>query len=130
MACAAMNAKNDCQSNSKLIGVTVLTSLSDTNCERIYGCKRFEQISKLKDIGLDSNVDGFVCSPYDIDTLKADRKIYVTPGIRTDNNINDHHKVITPLEAIKLGSNYLVIGRSITESLNPNKTLEEIIKSL
>ena len=105
MACAAMNAKNDCQSNSKLIGVTVLTSLSDTNCERIYGCKRFEQISKLKDIGLDSNVDGFVCSPYDIDTLKADRKIYVTPGIRTDNNINDHHKVITPLEAIKLGSN-------------------------
>ena len=130
MACAAMNAKNDCQYNSKLIGVTVLTSLSDTNCERIYGCKRFEQISKLKDIGLDSNVDGFVCSPYDIDTLKADRKIYVTPGIRTDNNINDHHKVITPLEAIKLGSNYLVIGRSITESLNPNKTLEEIIKSL
>ena len=130
MACAAMNAKNDCQSNSKLIGVTVLTSLSDTNCERIYGCKRFEQISKLKDIGLDSNVDGFVCSPYDIDTLKADSKIYVTPGIRTDNNINDHHKVITPLEAIKLGSNYLVIGRSITESLNPNKTLEEIIKSL
>ena len=130
MACAAMNAKNDCQSNSKLIGVTVLTSLSDTNCERIYGCKRFEQISKLKDIGLDSNVDGFVCSPYDIDTLKADRKIYVTPGIRTDNNINDHHKVITPLEAIKLGSNYLVIGRSITESLNPNKTLEEIVKSL
>tara|TARA_Y100000385_G_scaffold283445_1_gene339580 strand:+ start:2991 stop:3668 length:678 start_codon:yes stop_codon:yes gene_type:complete len=130
MACAAMNAKNDCQSNSKLIGVTVLTSLSDKNCERIYGCKRFEQISKLKDIGLDSNVDGFVCSPYDIDTLKADSKIYVTPGIRTDNNINDHHKVITPLEAIKLGSNYLVIGRSITESLNPNKTLEEIIKSL
>ena len=130
MACAAMNAKNDCQSNSKLIGVTVLTSLSDKNCERIYGCKRFEQISKLKDIGLDSNVDGFVCSPYDIDTLKADSKIYVTPGIRTDNIINDHHKVITPLEAIKLGSNYLVIGRSITESLNPNKTLEEIIKSL
>ena len=130
MACAAMNAKNDCQSNSKLIGVTVLTSLSDKNCERIYGCKRFEQISKLKDVGLDSNVDGFVCSPYDIDTLKADSKIYVTPGIRTDNNINDHHKVITPLEAIKLGSNYLVIGRSITESLNPNKTLEEIIKSL
>jgi len=130
MACAAMNAKNDCQSNSKLIGVTVLTSLSDKNCERIYGCKRFEQISKLKDIGLDSNVDGFVCSPYDIDTLKADRKIYVTPGIRTDNNINDHHKVITPLEAIKLGSNYLVIGRSITESLNPNKTLEEITNAL
>jgi orotidine-5'-phosphate decarboxylase len=130
MACAAMNAKRDCQSNSKLIGVTVLTSLSDSDCVRIYGCNRLDQIKKLKDIGLDSNVDGFVCSPYDIDTLKADSKIYVTPGIRIDDNTNDHHKVITPLEATKLGSNYLVIGRSITESLNPNKTLTEIIKSL
>ena len=130
MACAAMNAKKDCQSNSKLIGVTALTSLSDTDCERIYGCKRLDQIKRLKNIGLDSNVDGFVCSPYDISTLKVDSKIYVTPGIRTDNNTNDHHKVITPLEAIKLGSNYLVIGRSITESLNPNKTLEEITNSL
>ena len=130
MACAAMNAKKDCQSNSKLIGVTALTSLSDTDCETIYGCKRLDQIKRLKDIGLDSNVDGFVCSPYDISTLKVDSKIYVTPGIRTDNNINDHHKVITPLEAIKLGSNYLVIGRSITASLNPNKTLEEITNSL
>ena len=130
MACAAMNAKKDCQSNSKLIGVTALTSLSDSDCERIYGCKRLDQIKKLKDIGLDSNIDGFVCSPYDIDTLSADSKIYVTPGIRIEDNTDDHHKVITPLEAIKLGSNYLVIGRSITESLNPNKTLEEIIKSL
>jgi orotidine-5'-phosphate decarboxylase len=130
MACAAMNAKKDCQSNSKLIGVTALTSLSDTDCETIYGCKRLDQIKRLKDIGLDSNVDGFVCSPYDISTLKVDSKIYVTPGIRTDNNTNDHHKVITPLEAIKLGSNYLVIGRSITASLNPNKTLEEITNSL
>ena len=130
MACAAMNAKKDCQSNSKLIGVTALTSLSDVDCLRIYGCNRLEQIKKLKDIGLDVNIDGFVCSPYDINALKVDDKIFVTPGIRTDDNANDHHKVITPLEAIKLGSNYLVIGRSITESLNPNKTLEEIVKSL
>ena len=113
-----------------LLFKNALTSLSDSDCERIYGCRRLDQIKKLKDIGLDSNIDGFVCSPYDIDTLKADSKIYVTPGIRTDNNTNDHHKVITPLEAIKLGSNYLVIGRSITESLNPNKTLEEIAQSL
>jgi orotidine-5'-phosphate decarboxylase len=48
MACAAMKAKKDCQSNSKLIGVTALTSLSDSDCERIYGCKRLDQIKKLK----------------------------------------------------------------------------------
>jgi len=130
MACAAMNAKRDCQSDSKLIGVTALTSLSDNDCKRIYGCNRLEQINKLKGIGLDANIDGFVCSPCDINALKVDDKIFVTPGIRTDNNTNDHYKIMTPLEAIKLGSNYLVIGRSITESSNPNKTLEEIVKSL
>ena len=130
MAIAAMNAKKDCQSNSKLIGVTALTSLTDDDCIRIYGCNRSDQLKRLKDIGLDANIDGFVCSPYDIDTLKADNKIFVTPGIRTNNNTNDHHKVIAPQEALKLGSNYLVIGRSITESSNPNKEIEKIVNSL
>ena len=130
MAIAAMNAKKECQSNSKLIGVTVLTSLTDDDCIRIYGCNRSDQLKRLKDIGLDADIDGFVCSPYDIDILKADNKIFVTPGIRINNNINDHHKVITPKEALKLGSNYLVIGRSITESSNPNKEIERIVNSL
>lgn len=130
MAVAAMNAKKDCQSNSKIIGVTALTSLTDDDCTRIYGCKRSDQLIRLKDICLDANLDGFVCSPYDINILKTDNKIFVTPGIRTNDNTNDHHKVITPQEALKLGSDYLVIGRSITESSNPNKELGRIINSL
>tara|TARA_B100001063_G_C16772738_1_gene562827 strand:+ start:1955 stop:2632 length:678 start_codon:yes stop_codon:yes gene_type:complete len=130
MVIAAMNAKNDCQSNTKLIGVTVLTSLSDDDCMRIYGCTRLDQIQRLKGIGIDANIDGFVCSPYDIDTLKSDDKIFVTPGIRTDDNIDDHHKVITPNQALKLGSSYLVIGRSITESSDPNQEIKKIINSL
>ena len=130
MAVAAMNAKKDCQSNSKIIGVTALTSLTDDDCTRISGCKRSDQLIRLKDICLDANLDGFVCSPYDINILKTDNKIFVTPGIRTNDNTNDHHKVITPQEALKLGSDYLVIGRSITESSNPNKELGRIINSL
>jgi orotidine-5'-phosphate decarboxylase len=130
MAVAAMNAKKDCQSNSKIIGVTALTSLTDDDCIRIYGCKRSDQLIRLKDICLDANLDGFVCSPYDINILKTNNKIFVTPGIRTNDNTNDHHKVITPQEALKLGSDYLVIGRSITESSNPNKELGRIINSL
>ena len=130
MAIAAMNAKKDCLSDSKVIGVTALTSLTDDDCIRIYGCKRSDQLKRFRDIGLDANVDGFVCSPYDINILRTDNKIFVTPGIRTDGNINDHHKVITPQEALKLGSNYLVIGRSVTESSNPNKEIKRIINSL
>ena len=130
MAVSAMKAKKDCQSNSKLIGVTALTSLSDDDCIKIYGCKRSDQLKKMKDIGLEADVDGFVCSPYDINTLAAEDKIFVTPGIRTNSNTQDHHKVITPVKALQLGSTYLVIGRSITESLEPSKELKEIYQSL
>ena len=130
MAVSAMKAKKDCQSNSKLIGVTALTSLSDDDCIKIYGCKRSDQLKKMKDIGLEADIDGFVCSPYDINTLAAEDKIFVTPGIRTNSNTQDHHKVITPVKALQLGSTYLVIGRSITESLEPSKELKEIYQSL
>jgi orotidine-5'-phosphate decarboxylase len=57
----------------------------------------------LRDIGLEADIDGFVCSPYDINTLAAEDKIFVTPGIRTNNNTQDHHKVITPVNALQLG---------------------------
>ena len=130
MAVSAMKAKKDCQSNSKLIGVTALTSLSDDDCIKIYGCKRSDQLKKMKDIGLEADIDGCVCSPYDINTLAAEDKIFVTPGIRTNSNTQDHHKVITPVKALQLGSTYLVIGRSITESLEPSKELKEIYQSL
>jgi orotidine-5'-phosphate decarboxylase len=130
MAVSAMKAKKDSQSTSKLIGVTALTSLSDYDCIKIYGCKRTDQLKRLRDIGLEADIDGFVCSPYDIKILAAEDKIYVTPGIRTNNNAQDHHKVITPVNALELGSTYLVIGRSITESLEPSNELKEIYQSL
>ena len=130
MSVSAMKAKQDCQSTSKLIGVTALTSLSDDDCIKIYGCKRIDQLKRLRDIGLEADIDGFVCSPYDINTLAVEDKIFVTPGIRTNNNTQDHHKVITPVDALQLGSTYLVIGRSITESPDPIKALKEIYQSL
>ena len=127
---AAMKAKLDCESSSKLIGVTVLTSLSDQNCQKIFGCTRESELLRLKDIAIEADIDGFVCSPYDIDILKDSTKIYVTPGIRFGDDKQDHHKAAVPKEAIDLGSHYLVIGRSITGNSNPNGKLEEIINSL
>ncbi len=126
MALAAMKAKGDAKSETKMIGVTALTSLSDNDCMNIFGCSRSNQISRLKEIGLQSNIDGYVCSGYDINSLKSDNKIFVTPGIRIDGNSHDHNKVLSPSDAIKLGANYLVIGRNITESNNPNDILMKI----
>ena len=130
MSEAAMRAKLDCESPCKLIGVTVLTSLSDEDCHNIYGCSREDELLRLKDIANKTDIDGFVCSPYDINVLKDSTKIYVTPGIRFGDDKQDHHKAASPKEALDLGSHYLVIGRSITGNSNPNAKLEEIINSL
>ena len=130
MTQAAMRAKLDCESSTKLIGVTVLTSLSDQDCHNIYGCPRENELLRLKDIAIEADIDGFVCSPYDINVLRDSAKIYVTPGVRFGDDKQDHHKAASPREALDLGSNYLVIGRSITGNSNPNEKLEEIISSL
>ena len=127
---AAMKAKLDCESSSKLIGVTVLTSLSDQDCNNIYGCPRENELLRLKDIAIEADIDGFVCSPYDINVLRDSTKIYVTPGVRFGDDKQDHYKAASPKQALDLGSNYLVIGRSITGNSNPNGKLEEIINSL
>ena len=130
MSDAAMKAKLDCESSSKIIGVTVLTSLSDEDCLNVYGCSRENELLRLKDIALEAEIDGFVCSPYDINVLQDVTKIYVTPGIRFGDDKQDHHKVAGPKEALNLGSHYLVIGRSITDNVNPNGILEKILNSL
>ena len=130
MVISAMKAKHDSQSSCKLIGVTALTSLSDNDCKTVFGCTREHQIDRLKSIGLSADIDGFVCAPNDIKSLSCNNKLYVTPGIRLEKNIDDHHKVYTPKEALNLGASYLVIGRSITASSHPNNTLTEILKGL
>ena len=130
MVISAMKAKHDSQSSCKLIGVTALTSLSDTDCENVFGCSRDNQIDRLKTIGVSADIDGFVCAPNDIKSLSCDNKLYITPGIRLEKNTDDHHKVCTPQEALNLGASYLVIGRSITTSTHPNNTLTEILKGL
>ena len=84
-----------------------------------------------------NKLDGIVCSPLELKTVRKviDRKmLVVVPGIRLEktykNNKDDQKRTLTPKEAIKLGADYLVIGRPIVESSNPLKTLKEINKSI
>ena len=100
------------------------------DCHNIYGCTRENELLRLKDIAIEADIDGFVCSPYDINVLRDSTKIFVTPGVRFGDDKQDHHKAAAPKEALDLGSHYLVIGRSITSDSNPNEKLEEIISSL
>ena len=82
-----------------------------------------------------NGLDGIVCSPKEIKYIRKEigkNFIIVTPGIRLKNKIksDDQKRVETPQKAIEMGANYLVIGRPITESKNPLKTLKEINDTL
>ncbi len=118
-----------------LIAVTVLTSMDQQDLLSI-GCERTpeEQALFLAALTRDSGLDGVVCSAKEASRIK--REIgqdfqLVTPGIRpADSESGDQRRVMTPAEAISAGSDYLVIGRPITQAPDPAVALENILKTL
>ena len=117
---------------SLLIAVTVLTSISPAD---------FQEMSLGHDVSLKSAVgmygelayntlfDGIVCSAQDLNLFKWKREEFlrVTPGIRLAGDAaGDQSRIATPVDAIKMGASYLVIGRSITNALDPIATLQKI----
>jgi orotidine-5'-phosphate decarboxylase len=118
-----------------LIGVTVLTSMDESDLVEIGVTESAsQQVGKLAKLAQRSGLDGVVCSAKEAAMLKqtfgANFKL-ITPGIRLVGSVTDDQKrVVTPPDAIALGSDYLVIGRPITQSLNPMVTLQEINDSI
>ena len=135
MMSAAKQALDNSGSDMLLIGVTVLTSMDASDLEEV-GIKRMlsDQVSHLASIAKHSGLDGVVCSAQEAKTLKdslgQDFKL-VTPGIRLASSAaDDQRRIVTPTDAMALGSDYLVIGRPITQSADPLATLLEINQSL
>ena len=126
---AAKIARDEVNKEAMLIGVTLLTSTTDKNLNHIGLDERPTIIKKLAELASKSNIDGVVCSPADIRFIReVNRKLlFITPGIRLDTTKNEHTEIFTPREAIKLGSNYIVIGRPVTESQNPMEIIRNII---
>ena len=125
------NIKED----TKIIGVTMLTSL-DRNDLKACGVEIPESkfVENLTNLGFKSGIDGIVSSPLELTKLKkkfGNSLIYVTPGIRLDENKkNDQKRVSSPGQAVVNGSSLLVIGRPITNSPNPVKSIEEILGNI
>ena len=118
-----------------LIAVTALTSMDEGDLSEIGFSFQAEQlVERLALLTKDSGLDGVVCSPQEVSLLKTllgKDFLLVTPGIRPSNSSQDDQKrTMTPKEALESGSDYLVIGRPITQSENPLKALETIYKSL
>jgi len=119
----------------KLISVTMLTSMDETQAAKVgIECSLEQQVLRLAKLTKDSGLDGVVCSAQEAQSLRAlmgSEFCLVTPGIRPEGSaFDDQSRVMTPNQAIAAGSDYLVIGRPVTQSQNPFNTLKQINISL
>lgn len=117
-----------------IIGVTMLTSLSEKDVNEIGIQGISSQVLSLASLAKKNFLDGVVCSANDIIGVKellGKDFVTVTPGIRSSNSSkDDQFRVSSARNAIEKGSDYLVIGRPITQSDNPLKSLDSIIKEI
>ncbi len=119
-------------SNTKLLGVTILTSFLESQIkeELNISLDLESQVIHLANLAKKANIDGIVCSANEVSKVDKDL-ISVTPGIRMlGDDANDQKRIMTPKKAIDSGSDYLVIGRSITTKENPQEAYEKIIDSI
>ena len=115
----------------KLLGVTVLTSLDDSDLEAIgVAHAPLQQVRRMAALARENGMDGVICSPLEIVELRADCGddfLLVVPGIRPAGSaVGDQKRVMTPGEAVGKGADYLVIGRPITEASSPRGAAEAI----
>ena len=130
MMSAAKKAMEQHGGDMLLIAVTVLTSMDDSDLQ-LAGVNRSagDQVLSLAKLTKESGLDGVVCSAQEAAVLKRelgqDFKL-VTPGIRlSDSASDDQRRIVSPPQAIELGSDYLVIGRPITQAENPDADIEK-----
>lgn len=128
---AAAEAVSQFQQRPYLIGVTVLTSMTQTDLAQT-GVDRSidEQVMHLARLSQQSGLDGVVCSAQEAVILRdqlGKEFLLVTPGIRLNSKSeDDQRRIMTPKEALAAGSSYLVMGRPITRSADPVLLLQQI----
>ncbi|MGO4892828.1 orotidine-5'-phosphate decarboxylase [Flavobacterium sp. W21_SRS_FM6] len=118
-----------------LIAVTVLTSMDQAQLNAIgITVSPTQQVMNLAKLTKSSGLDGVVCSAQEASMLKQELGqdfVLVTPGIRpAGSDKGDQMRIMTPREAVIAGSDYLVVGRPITQALDPLATLIEINNTL
>jgi len=130
---ALMAANQAAQAVSlKLLGVSVLTSFDDEDLKGLgFNNKVEDQIKRLIKIAMEANLYGVICSPLEIKMIKeiAPNLKCFTPGIRGAEARDDQKRTLSANEAIKKGSDYLIIGRPITKG-NPKKNIKNILSSI
>jgi len=133
MMCAAREAIESFGANRPLlVAVTVLTSFDQDELACIGVNHSLQnQVSLLAKLTKDSGLDGVVSSALEVKLIKEKcgaEFIAVTPGIRLpENKQDDQNRIVTPHQAISQGSDYLVIGRPVTQALDPAAVVQKIL---
>lgn len=118
-----------------LLAVTVLTSLDKSDLEEIgFQEDPSSLVLRLARLAREGNMDGVVCSPMEVEPIRREIGgdfIIVTPGVRPSwSEAHDQKRFLSPAQAIRKGSDYLVIGRPVTAASNPEEAFQKIIKEI
>lgn len=127
-------AKAAARQGTKVVGVTVLTSLDQQDLQAIgVGGSPADQVRRLADLARQAGLDGIVCSGAEVgEARKAwDDGFFVVPGVRPAGaDVADQKRVVTPAQALADGASVLVIGRPITGAPDPRQAAMDIAASL
>jgi orotidine-5'-phosphate decarboxylase len=132
MMAAAREAASGFKSAPELLAVTVLTSMDQAQLSAV-GIEQApaEQVRLLAKAGIEAGIRGFVCSPQEVESLRAltgPEGVLVTPGIRpVGAEKGDQQRIATPTFALHQGASYLVVGRPITQAVDPALAAEAIL---
>ena len=135
MKAAKLAIESSSHPQTKLIAVTVLTSMDEAQLQRVVpGVTPAQQVEKLAALTFEAGLDGVVCSAQEAVLLRKTMKapfLLVTPGIRpAGSDVGDQKRVMTPVDAMEAGASYLVMGRPITQAAEPITVLKEVNASL
>lgn len=136
MMCRAREALENKPNRPLIVAVTILTSMDETVFKQLgFNCTIAEQVMRLAEMSHQAGLDGVVCSAQEASQLRSklgQQFKLVTPGIRqthidqTRANHDDQKRVMTPAQAVAAGSDYLVIGRPVTQAIDPVQVLKDI----
>ena len=120
------------ENNINLLGVSVLTSFADEDLKNLgFNNTVEDQVKRLIKIAMEAQLYGVICSPLEVKIIKkiAPKLKCFTPGIRMGDTKDDQKRTMSPNEAIKEGSDCLIIGRPITKG-NPRENIKNILASI
>jgi orotidine-5'-phosphate decarboxylase len=132
---AAIRAAAAAAPDARIVAVTVLTSLGEADLSRIgLAGPVSDAVRRLAALAVEAGARGLVCSPQEVAALRAevgDDILLITPGVRPEGAaVDDQARVATPVEALRSGSDLLVIGRPITGAADPGAAAAAIAASL